>query len=412
LLLLRWFFKIDNSITNKMLAACDTAVVSASRDEDSKLLQSNSSSVRTRLLFCVISIVMVATVLLCYNCDMAHHGKMAQFVRIRFPRAFNALPRRVLRAKRGDDIVAPVLDERYIEDIEFIFGYSTGHVGTSSFAKRGLYGEGPRQESIFFRHEFSENRISHKTWLGYTEKDEYDYVRQHMFPTIMETLKDKQLTFFDNGHHNLYFIYGLLRYLKEIETIKPTFRYRFLRIRRNRVESALSLEHSRSHKHDLDPVELMIRFHPFERPNDVILKIPQATWDKFSNYQKSLWVVDETEARWQWIIKKKYPSLKYTDVYWESTPGLSNNTFNEAVRAIANVLGIPKSDITYESESTRPHMTDEERKRVMEGRAEMKREDEAYQATLASLGYKIDFSYLPPTYNSYETPSNNATALS
>lgn len=42
-------------------------------------------------------------------------------------------------------------------------------------------------------------------------------------------------------------------------------------------------------------------------------------------------MVDETEARWQRYLKT-YPTLKYVDVYWESTPGLSTYTYDNAVR--------------------------------------------------------------------------------
>jgi hypothetical protein len=42
-------------------------------------------------------------------------------------------------------------------------------------------------------------------------------------------------------------------------------------------------------------------------------------------------MVDETEARWQRYIKQRFPSLNFVEIYWESTRGLSNHTFENAV---------------------------------------------------------------------------------
>jgi hypothetical protein len=314
-------------------------------------------------------------------------------------------PPRLLR--RSDDDNGVVLDGRYIEDVEFIFGYSTGHVGTSSFAERERYGEGERQDSIRFRHEWVETKLKHDVWITYNEHDEYNFVRQQMFPTIMESLKAYQKTYFDNGHHVLYFIYGLLRFMNELKLAHPNFDCKFLRIRRNRVESAISLEHpGSSHKHHEDPTSLITRYHPFERPHEVILKLNEATWDSFTDYQKALWIVDETEARWQHMVNTLFPLLNYTDIYWESTPGLSNYTFNQGVRVIAGVLKIPENQLTYEADFTQPHMNDAERQRLIDDRTKLKKEDEQYQAVMAAYGHTFNFSYLPPTYNSYEVPES------
>jgi hypothetical protein len=51
------------------------------------------------------------------------------------------------------------------------------------------------------------------------------------------------------------------------------------------------------------------------------------------DFQRALWMVDETEARWQRYIRQLFPSLNFTEIYWESTRGLSNHTFEHAVRA-------------------------------------------------------------------------------
>jgi hypothetical protein len=52
------------------------------------------------------------------------------------------------------------------------------------------------------------------------------------------------------------------------------------------------------------------------------------------DFQKGLWMVDETEARWQRYILEQFPSLNYKEVYWESTEGLSNHTFENAVSTV------------------------------------------------------------------------------
>ena len=58
-----------------------------------------------------------------------------------------------------------------------------------------------------------------------------------------------------------------------------------------------------------DACELKTRFCPYDRPNENILQLPSiATWESFSIFQQTLWVMDETEARWN-KLKVDYPTM-------------------------------------------------------------------------------------------------------
>jgi hypothetical protein len=45
--------------------------------------------------------------------------------------------------------------------------------------------------------------------------DEYDYVRWTLFRRIRDVMRPNETVFYDNGHHSLYFMTGLLRFLTE-----------------------------------------------------------------------------------------------------------------------------------------------------------------------------------------------------
>jgi hypothetical protein len=123
--------------------------------------------------------------------------------------------------------------------------------------------------------------------------------------------------------------------------------------------------------------------------------------------QKALWMVDEVEARWQRFIHHTYPSLKYLEVYWESTAGLSEHTFENAVRKVATLLQIKPETLTFDVAWKHEHVTVEYRAQMVEHRRVLQAEEEAYMLTMKNCGHHPDFSYLPPTYNSFDLPSQS-----
>ena len=58
-----------------------------------------------------------------------------------------------------------------------------------------------------------------------------------------------------------------------------------------------------------DACELKTRFCPYDRPSENVLQLPSiTTWESFSIFQQTLWVMDETEARWN-KLKIDYPTM-------------------------------------------------------------------------------------------------------
>ncbi len=124
---------------------------------------------------------------------------------------------------------------------DFIFGYSTGHVGTTTLSEGKYYG---RPHDVVFIHEmhYGKYNISRKDifttqkWAKATYEDEYSYVKDIYMPFMVKS-KGSKKTLLDLGHNSLYFIKALLAYLQS----ETSFKFVFVRIRRERIESAISL---------------------------------------------------------------------------------------------------------------------------------------------------------------------------
>lgn len=116
-------------------------------------------------------------------------------------------------------------------------------------------------------------------------------------------------------------------------------------------------------------------YSPFLHRDDVVIKIDSKNEDvcnKFSPFQKALWVVDETRPKnnadeteeqcidrrtmHYWLrLLQKYPKIKFRDIYFESEHGLSNNTMGKAMLDIADVLGLT---VAPHEVHTNVHVTD------------------------------------------------------
>lgn len=234
-------------------------------------------------------------------------------------------------------------EKRSFLSYDFILGFSTGHVGTTSLSEGKLYGN---PEHVVFLHEsnfghFKANNVHKERWRTMNKASEYDYVKSSYYPFLVNCRGDLQ-TLLDLGHHNLFFIDGLVRYL----TNETMARVMFVRIRRDRLESALSLTFD-TPKHQYDDLcnnrGLVYRYCPFERTDDVILKVPsKKIWNEFSIFQKALWMVDETDARWQRLLRE-FPKLPHLDVLWgKRWPG----SLDAAASSIATLLSV-NSTVAY-----------------------------------------------------------------
>jgi len=221
---------------------------------------------------------------------------------------------------------------------DFIFGFSTGHVGTTTLSEGKLYG---KPEKVAFLHEAHYGRIpledifDTKRYLNSTFEDQYAYVRDVYMP-FLKKMRKKSKTLLDLGHNINYFIQPLITYLIN----ETKYKFIFVRIRRQRHEAAISLTYRHpDQKHDIHICEsLVTRFCPLERQIEVALPLPHGedTWDSFTNNQRALWITDETEARWQRILKV-FPSLDSIEVLWgKQWPG----SIERAAAKIGKLIGV------------------------------------------------------------------------
>lgn len=254
--------------------------------------------------------------------------------------------------KDKNTVTEPEIPRSERKYYDFVFGYSTGHVGTTTLSEGKLYGE---PEDVVFMHELhygkkvkDENIFGTEKYLTSTFEDQYNYVKSFYIPFLLKNRK-KARTLLDLGHNNLYFCKALIQYLFE----ETEYKFIFVRVRRQRDEAALSL----SYRNPLKPFEdmcsldegMVTRFCPFERVDEVILKVKSPDiWGNFSSIQKAFWLTDETEARWQQLLRQ-FPNLETIEVYWaKAWPGSIEFEASKIARLIGNTNGsIVPFDITW-----------------------------------------------------------------
>jgi len=76
---------------------------------------------------------------------------------------------------------------------KFIFGYSTGHVGTTTFASELSYNSDIRKISdIEFQHEA--HRLHYWDWKKMDLEGEFDWVKSDYWPWVLNRLKNTKKT--------------------------------------------------------------------------------------------------------------------------------------------------------------------------------------------------------------------------
>jgi hypothetical protein len=206
---------------------------------------------------------------------------------------------------------------------DFVFGFSTGHMGTTALTLPKTYGH-PNNIVFLFEHV----RLETERWKLMTLNDELTFVRKTVFPSLRHNNK----TVVDLGHYVNYYLKALLTYILTETTHTVALVY----IVRERKEAAISLSStSGSPKSDLCD-QLFVRLCPYDRPEDVVIKIPggASVWRGFSKYQQAMWMLDETEARFR-LYAEQFPSVKTIKVSWTKQ---QPNSLADAARAIAALL--------------------------------------------------------------------------
>lgn len=107
----------------------------------------------------------------------------------------------------------------------------------------------------------------------------------HIIGRIEEVIGERavqSVIVIDMSHTNLYFYRGLVEVAKQ----NPKINLHFVRIRRNRVETALSMREIRPDFFEFDS----FRYTPLENPANVILKANEWLWTNMSTLERAYWV--------------------------------------------------------------------------------------------------------------------------
>jgi hypothetical protein len=226
---------------------------------------------------------------------------------------------------------------------DFILGWSTGHVGTTTLSHRDIYKNIENKVQFMFESNKGVNQIawlSRQQWLSMNRSSIYDFVKDSYIPYLLQS-RGSMGTLVDLGHHNVFFIDELLSYIFK----ETSYRVLIVRIRRERYENALSLTHTVPNRPILtDVCNLTFGYCPYQKEEDVILKIPRndfqedhkVIWDGLRSFQQALWMIDETELRWQRILQR-YPSLNHMELTWGKK---WSNSFVNAAAALAAAMNI------------------------------------------------------------------------
>jgi hypothetical protein len=231
------------------------------------------------------------------------------------------------------------------KSIDFIFGFSNGHVGTKGMSDRQSYEITDKVQFIF---EGRNIKIGSKFWSENSSfQYEKEFVRQIYIPSMIKYRENKTVLI-DLGHHNIFFIDALISHL----LYETSYRFILVRIRRNRYETANSLMY-KDKKHIYGHIsQLKYRYYPFDRTEQVILKVNFETWQKFGIFQQALWFIDETEAQWQRIIQT-YPTIEFINIMWSQE---DQSSFDKAIQKIGTLLGLsPRSKRGIQSKEDFKH---------------------------------------------------------
>lgn len=230
------------------------------------------------------------------------------------------------------------LDFKASDAYDFIFGWSTGHVGTTSTSQGKLYGN---PDDVVFLHETHNgkynlnDKLHTERWMNTTYSEEYEWVKSEYIPFLLKC-RGKKRTLLDMGHNNMYFVDALIAYLLN----ETNYRFIFVRIRRERLESGLSLIYktpTEQHQHICH--DLVTRYCPFNRIEDVALHPPdRQTWRQMTIFQQAMWMVDEVEARWNRLLTR-HPSMERLELLWGKC---WDGSFDRMAARIAALMGITR----------------------------------------------------------------------
>ena len=260
----------------------------------------------------------------------------------------NKISRRLYNNDNNNNNITRNIDEEIDNNkkvYDFIFGFSTGHAGTTTLSLKDYYQK--PNNNILFLHElkFGPSSYPYKPEFGYRTETwqqgnpakDYAYVKDILFPFLLRSQEIAGTSVvMDLGHHNLYFIDALIKYMKT----ETQYKYIMVRIRRERLEQAVSLTFHNP-KFPIKDIckELVTRYCPYDREDEVILKPPsKEIWTDLNTVQQAFWIMDETEARWN-RLKNENPDMDYLELYWSKSL-YGQSSMDSAALKVAKLLNL------------------------------------------------------------------------
>lgn len=194
-----------------------------------------------------------------------------------------------------------------------VFTISNGHTGTtflgmSSMWRRHFGKYLPHGFHVTHESELDKETLKRIPWEKDYCRRSRDYVEHFKVPQIESILEDLDAhTFFASGHQ---VILGLIPALADI----LGDRARFLRLRRNRFDTAYSFYKSKNG--DSGPCSGRCIFCLC--PLDPLARCPvdAQVWEDLNPYQRHLWSVDEIECQWQSFLRSR-PGVHYMELNWD-----------------------------------------------------------------------------------------------
>ena len=229
---------------------------------------------------------------------------------------------------------------------EYVIGFSTGHVATTTLSNRELFVDGMRPKSDIAML-FEVGRLSAVRYANASLRDEAEHARRTYLPALARHKRPVGARVCaDLSHTSLFFADGLLRTLSSLGA-----RVRVVRLRRARREVAHSFEQAfdrlavrEAPAGSAACLPVCVGFCPRLNPSRVLLPLPLSAWRALSAYGKALWMVDETEARWQALLLSARDAatlpFNVSEVGWSKA---ESGSFEQAVGTIAALLGLRAS---------------------------------------------------------------------
>ena len=81
-------------------------------------------------------------------------------------------------------------------------------------------------------------------------------------------------------------------------------------------------------------------YSPFNNTDNLVMKMDTEAWSGLSQFQKSLWFVDEVEARWQ-LLQVAHPSIETRSLWWSK---YAHGSFDAMAGKVATMLGLSLSE--------------------------------------------------------------------